>query len=268
VTLKPTQKHTLPLKKPLVFFDLETTGLSTESDRIVEIALLAYLPGGSVRAFHSRVNPGMHIPASATQVHGISDGDVALEPTFKALAPRVAEFFQGGDLAGYNIRRFDLPLLINEFKRAGISFTAEGRSIIDAQTIYHMKEPRTLSAAMRFYCGREHEGAHGALADIEATADVLAAQLARYDDLPKSMEELGAFLNQKDPSWADDDGKLVWEGTEILIAFGKHRGKSLRQLKRDAPDYLSWIMGGEFSPSVKAVVQNVIIGKHPAPPKS
>jgi DNA polymerase III subunit epsilon len=265
--LKQQTKHTFPLKKPLVFFDLETTGLSTTADRIVEIATLVYMPGGTQRSFHSLVNPEMRIAPSAIAVHGITDADVALEPTFAALAPRILELFHGSDLAGYNIKRFDLPLLINEFKRAGIDFSADGRSIIDAQTIFHMKEPRTLSAAVRFYCGREHAGAHSALADIGATAEVLAAQLTRYDDLPKGMEELGALLNQKDPSWADDDGKLVWEGDEILITFGKHRGKSLRFLSREAPDYLAWILGGEFSPSVKSIVRGVIEGNHPLPPR-
>ena len=267
MTLKQHAKHTLTLKKTLAFSDLETTGLSTATDRIVEIAIVAYHPGGSVRKFHSHVNPEMRITQSATAVHGITDADVALEPTFSALASRVAEFIQDSDLAGYNIKRFDLPLLINEFQRAGIAFSAEGRNIIDAQTIYHQKEPRTLSAAVRFYCGREHEGAHSALADIEATADVFAAQLARYEDLPKNIEELSALLNQKDPSWADDDGKLIWDGEEILINFGKHRGKSLRSLIRESPDYLSWIMNGEFSPSVKNVIGNTLTGSHPAPPK-
>jgi DNA polymerase III subunit epsilon len=265
--VKKNNKHTLGLTKPLAFFDLETTGLSTATDRIVEIAIISYLPNGSTRTFHSLVNPEMHIAAAATQVHGITDADVALEPTFHALAPRIAEFFHDADVAGYNIKRFDLPLLVNEFQRAGIPFNADGRAIIDAQTIYHMKEPRTLSAAVRFYCGREHEGAHGALADVEATADVFAAQLTRYEDLPKTMNELSVVLNQKDPSWADEDGKLVWDGDEILVNFGKHKGKSLRKLKREAPDYLSWIMSGEFSPSVKNIVGQVLDGEHPRPPK-
>ncbi|HKC25762.1 MAG TPA: 3'-5' exonuclease, partial [Thermoanaerobaculia bacterium] len=177
----------------LVVFDLETTGADRLTDRIVEIAALRISRDGSLATFDRRVHPGMKIPSESTAVHGIADEDVKDAPTFKEIAPEVAAFFEGCDLAGYAVRVFDVPVLVRELERAGVPFSLEGRRIVDAQTIYFKKEPRDLAAALRFFAGREHERAHSALADVVASAEVLAGQLARYPDLPSSMDELHRF---------------------------------------------------------------------------
>ena len=256
-------KHTLTLQRPLIIFDLETTGILVNTDRIVEIAALKLLPGGGVKQLAHRVNPEIPIPPDSTAVHGITNADVALEPTFQHLAPRLLEFFTGCDLAGYNVRRFDLPLLANEFERAGELLQTTGVHVIDVQTIFHMKEPRDLTAALRYYCDREHAGAHGALSDVLATADVLSAQLDRYDDLPRNIADLEAVIHPKDPSWLDDEGKFVWEGNNVIITFGKHRGTSLGDLVQRERNYLEWILNGNFSTSVLSLVRDALVGKFP-----
>jgi DNA polymerase-3 subunit epsilon len=256
-------KHKLPLQRPLIIFDLETTGVQVHTDRIIEIAALKLLPGGSTRQLSHRVNPEVPIPPESTAVHGITDADVALEPTFRHLAPKLIEFFVDCDLAGFNVRRFDLPLLVNEFERAGETLPETDVHVIDVQTIFHMKEPRDLSAALRFYCGREHTGAHGALADVLATAEVFEAQLDRYPDLPHDIIELERVVHPKDPAWLDDEGKFVWEGNNVIITFGKHRGTSLRDLVQRDRNYLEWILSGNFSMSVQSLVRDALEGTFP-----
>ncbi|MBN1446698.1 MAG: 3'-5' exonuclease [Bacteroidetes bacterium] len=256
----------MSLRKPLAFFDLETTGINTRHDRIVEIAVLKYLPRGATRSFEHRINPEIPIPPEATAVHGIQDADVALEPTFAQIAERLAAFFEDCDLCGFNVRRYDLPLLQEEFRRSGISFPVDGRHIIDVQTIYHQREPRDLSAALRFYCNRNHVGAHGAMADVRATADILFAQLQRYDDLPDDISELEAVVHPRDPSWLDDDGRLVWEGNNVILSFGKHRGKKLQHIMQHDRDYLQWILDGSFPESTKAVIRDALNGVFPERP--
>ncbi|PLX32279.1 MAG: DNA polymerase III subunit epsilon [Ignavibacteria bacterium] len=257
VTSTPTQ-HALELKRPLAFFDLETTGINTQSDRIVEIAVLKYLPNRTTRSFEHRINPTILIPEQATAVHGITDADVALAPTFQQLATRLIEFLDNCDLSGFNLRRFDLPLLLQEFQRCGEKFLLEGRHIIDVQTIFHSREPRDLSAALQFYCAREHSGAHGAMADVQATADVLFAQLERYEDLPHTIAELESVVHPKDPSWLDEEGKLVRDGNNVIITFGKHRGTSLSKIIERDRDYIQWILDGNFHPSTKAVIRKAL----------
>ncbi len=254
------------LDKPLAFFDLETTGVSVQSDRIVEIAVVKFLPRGGTKEFSHKVNPEMSIPAEATAVHGITDADVALEPTFAQLALRLMEFLRDCDLSGFNLRRFDLPMLMEEFKRVGMELDMNGRHVIDALTIFHTKEPRDLTAALRFYCGKEHEGAHGALADVHATAEVFAAQLVRYQDLPKDIAQLEAFIHPKDPSWVDDEGKFIWQKGEAVISFGKHRGKSLNILLQSHRDYLEWVLSGSFPESAKFIIREALHGRFPSPP--
>ena len=214
-------QHDLKLDRPLAFFDLETTGINTQSDRIIEIAVVKCLPKGIVREFQYRINPEIPIPPSATAVHGITDADVALAPTFAQIAARLLQFLDGCDLSGVNVRRFDLPLLQQEFRRCGLEFSSGERKIVDVQTIYHMKEPRDLSAALRFYCDRDHTGAHSAMADVHATMDIFNAQLRRYDDLPRTIDELEERVHPKDPSWVDRDGKRVWEDNNVILTFGK-----------------------------------------------
>ena len=259
-------KHRLQLQRPLAIIDLETTGVSVMTDRIVEIAILKLLPNGDSKSFTNRVNPEMPIPPSATAVHGIFDADVALEPSFKQLAPRVREFLKGCDIGGYNVRRFDLPLLKKEFERIGSPLEDADAHVIDMQTIFHTREPRDLSAALRYYCDKEHTGAHGALADVEATAEIFMAQLDRYDDLPKDIPALELVVHPRDPSWVDDDGKIVWEGDEIVLTFGKHKGKSLRELVRNETRYLDWVIGGEFPESTKRVIREAQRGIYPRKP--
>lgn len=267
VTSTPAQ-HAFQLTRPLAFFDLETTGVNPRSDRIVEIAVLKYPPRGSLRSFEYRINPEIPIPADATRIHGIRDEDVALAPTFAQVAERLITFLDGCDLAGFNVRRYDLPLLQQELERCGKKLPMQDRRIIDVQTIYHMKEPRDLSAALRFYCNREHTGAHGAMADVRATAEILAAQLQRYDDLPEDISRLEEAVHPKDPSWADAEGKLVWEGNNVIIAFGKYRGTSLQQLTHRDRDYLQWILDGGFDTSTKAVIRKALDGEFPERPSS
>jgi DNA polymerase-3 subunit epsilon len=266
IVTSTTAQHAFQLARPLAFFDLETTGVNTRSDRIVEIAVLKYPPRGSVRSFEYRINPEIPIPADATRVHGIQDEDVALAPTFAQVADRLITFLEGCDLAGFNVRRYDLPLLQQELQRCGKSLPMDDRHIIDVQSIFHMKEPRDLSAALRFYCSREHTGAHGAMADVRATADILAAQLQRYTDLPHEIPALEESVHPKDPSWVDGDGKLVWEGNNVIIAFGKYRGTSLQQLTHRDRDYLQWILDGGFDTSTKAVIRKALDGEFPERP--
>ncbi len=258
--MSATSQHDLKLSRPLAFFDLETTGINTQSDRIIEIAVVKYLPRGTVREFEHRINPEIPIPPAATAVHGINDADVALAPTFAQIAQRLLDFLEDCDLSGFNVRRFDLPLLLQEFHRCGISFDTSARKVVDVQTIYHMKEPRDLSAALQFYCHRDHVGAHGALADVRATAEIFSAQLQRYEDLPRTIDALESVVHPKDPSWVDDDGRLVWQGNNVILTFGKHRGTPLQNVIQRDRDYIQWILDGSFPESTKNIIRQMIDG--------
>jgi len=186
----------LNLTKPIVFFDLETTGVNIGSDRIVEISILKVFPNGNKESKTWLVNPEIEIPQGATDVHGITNEQVVTEPTFKELAPKVNEMIADSDLAGFNSNRFDIPLLAEELMRAGIDFDMNNRKAIDVQVIFHKKEQRTLGAGYQFYCGKELEGAHGAEADTNATYEILLAQLEKYDDIENSVEALSEFSTQ------------------------------------------------------------------------
>lgn len=254
----------LPLDRPLVAFDLETTGTDPLQDRIVEIAIIRLEPAGPQQSFRSLVNPQMPIPPEATRIHGISDQDVADQPTFAQLAAHVARLLDGADLAGFNSIRFDQPFLAQEFLRAQVAVVWEGRRHLDALRIYHIKERRDLSAAVRFYCGRELQGAHSALADAAATLEVLDAQLARYDDLPRDVGQLHQLCNTADPRFLEPSRKLEWnrEG-KASISFGRHRGRSLEELAEKEPDYLRWIVAQDFTPEVKKIASEALKGKFP-----
>ncbi|MBE0644375.1 MAG: 3'-5' exonuclease [Bacteroidetes bacterium] len=263
--MSATTQHDLKLTRPLAFFDLETTGINTQSDRIIEIAVVKYPPRGTIREFEHRINPEISIPAAATAIHGITDADVALAPTFAQIAQRLLDFLEDCDLSGFNIRRFDLPLLQQEFRRCGLEFDASTRKVIDVQTIYHMKEPRDLSAALRFYCQRDHIGAHGAMADVRATAEIFSAQLQRYNDLPREIDALETVVHPKDPSWVDDDGRLVWQGNNVILTFGKHRGTPLQNVIQRDRDYIQWILDGSFPEATKDVIRRMMDGVMPKP---
>jgi DNA polymerase-3 subunit epsilon len=247
----------LKLERPIIFFDLETTGTDPASDKIVEIGVLRLEPDGSREVRTRRVNPERPIPAGATAVHGIRDEDVAGEPTFRQLARGLLELLEGADLAGFNVRRFDVPLLGRELREAGHDLGLAGRKVVDAMTIFHRKEPRDLTAAVRFYLDREHEGAHGAEADLTATLEVLEAQLERYEDLPREVAELDSWTHPR-PGAVDREGKFVEKDGEIQFAFGKHRGRALAEVARETPDYLRWVMETDFPEDAKELVREAL----------
>lgn len=240
----------LKLSKPIIFFDLETTGTNITHDRIVEISILKITPDGSEIEKTRRINPEMPIPADATAVHHITDDDVKDEPTFKQLAKSLAALFTGCDIAGFNSNRFDIPMLDQEFQRAGVKFDFTKSRLVDVQTIFHKKEQRTLVAAYRFYCGKELDGAHSANADTRATYEVLKAQLDHYDDLKNDIKFLSDYSSQTKN--VDFMGRLVYDdkGREV-INFGKYKGKIAEDVLKKDPSYYVWIMEGDFSQNTK-----------------
>lgn len=240
----------LNLTKPIIFFDLETTGTNVTSDRIVEISIIKVKPGGAEEETTLRINPEMPIPAEASAIHHITDSDVADKPTFRLVAQRLANYMVGCDIAGFNSNRFDIPMLDQEFQRVGVKFDFSKARFIDVQTIFHKKEQRTLSAAYRFYCNLELEDAHSANADTRATYEVLKAQLDRYPDLPNDVEELSKFSSQHRN--VDLLGRLVYnEKGQEVVNFGKHKGRLAEDVFRTDPGYYGWIMQGDFPQNTK-----------------
>lgn len=247
----------LNLRKPLVFFDLETTGTDTAKDRIVEISVLKVHPGGKEETRTRRVNPEMPIPPASTEVHGITDEDVKDEPTFKQVAKSLANFMEGCDVAGFNSSRFDIPLLAEEFLRAGIDFDFSKRKMVDVQIIFHKKEQRTLEAALKFYCGKDLTDAHSAEADTKATYEVLKGQLAMYPDLENDIDflsrEFSAYNNNVDLA-----GRIILneDGVEVFN-FGKHRGKSVVEILKTEPSFFSWMLDADFPLNTKQVLTRI-----------
>lgn len=240
----------LKLTRPIVFFDLETTGTNITHDRIVEISLIKVMPDGSEVEKTRRLNPEMPIPAEATAIHHITDEDVASEPTFRQIANSLAQMLKGCDIAGFNSNRFDIPLLDQEFQRAGVAFDLSNARFIDVQTIYHKKEPRTLVAAYRYYCDKDLEAAHSANADTRATLEVLKAQLEKYEDLPDTVDALSEFAcaNRN----VDLAGRLVYDDQHReIINFGKYKGKPAEEVLRKDLGYYGWIMNGDFPQNTK-----------------
>jgi DNA polymerase III subunit epsilon len=254
------------LERELVVLDTETTGADANFDRVVQIALVRLRPDGSSVELESLVNPGLPIPVEAQRVHGITDAMVEFAPSFKHLAPDLLRFMDGADLGGFNLLRFDIPILRNEFSHAGHSWELEGIRIVDAQVIFHKMEPRDLSAATRFYCGRELDGAHGALADARATLDVLLAQVERYPDLPRDVAALDALFHQVDRRFVDSERKFQWRHGEATFNFGARRGQSLREVAQKTPDYLRWMRERDFSREIKHLVEEALEGRFPTPP--
>jgi len=248
----------LQLTRSIVCFDLETTGVDPGTDRIVEISILRVEPDGSRVTRTRRINPGRPIPEGATAVHGIRDEDVADAPSFRQIAKGLAETLEGADLAGFNVARFDIPLLDREFRDSGFDLGLDKRRIVDAMTIFHRMEPRDLSAATRFYLGREHSGAHEAEADVAASFEILEAQLERYDDLPQTVDALDAWLRRIPENAADQSGKFVHEDGRVVFNFGKHKGKLLAEVAASAPDYLQWILGSDFPDDAKRFVREAL----------
>ncbi len=263
---KPPHALPIALDRPLAVFDIESTGINPRLDRIIELAIVKLMPDRSRQAHLYRMNPGVAIPPTATAVHGISDADVAACPRFAEVADTVLGVLEGCDLGGFNIVRFDVPLLVEECVRAGRKFVLDGRRIVDAQRIFHQREPRDLTAALAFYCHELHLGAHGAVADTDATVRVLEGQFQRYADLPRDMNTLHDYCNPRDPTWVDQGGKLKWEQGEIVLNFGMRRGQSLRRIVEQEPTFAKWILRSDFATDVKTVVENGLKGQWPTPP--
>ena len=256
----------LELTSPLIIFDIESTGVSWRTDRIIDLALVKLLPNGKREQHTYRVNPGIPIPPESSAIHHIVDDDVKDCPTFDQLADDILSVIQDCDLGGYNIIRFDLPLLQEEFKRAKVLYSFAGARLIDAQRIFHQREPRDLSAALKYYCGEMHLGAHGALQDVLATVRVLEGQLERYSDLPRDMDALHDYCNPRDPTWVDAQGKLKWSDRKIVINFGRNQGRPLRELVQTEPGFLQWILQNEFPDDMKTIIRNAQNGNYPEPP--
>jgi len=235
----------LNLKKPIVFFDLETTGISIVTDRIVEIAVLKVHPNGNSESKCLRVNPEMPIPQAAWQIHGIKDEDVADKPIFKEIAHQIANFIEGCDLAGYNSNLFDIPLLAEEFLRAGVDVDLKRNRRVDVQVIFHKMEQRTLSAAYQFFCSKDLKNAHSAEADTFATYEILKAQLERYPNLQNDIEFLSNFSAHF--NYVDFAGRLIYNSKkEEVFNFGKHKGKTVEEVLETEPSYYAWMMDGDF----------------------
>lgn len=247
----------LNLKNPIIFLDLETTGVDAAVDRIVEVSMVKVMPDGREEVKTRRINPEMPIPPQATAVHGISDDDVKDCPTFKEIAKSLAAWIEGADLAGYNSNKFDIPVLAEEFLRAGVDVNLKKRKLVDVQNIFHKMEQRTLVAAYKFYCGKELVDAHSAEADTMATYEVLKAQLDRYpDDLQNDVEFLSEF-SQRDNS-VDFAGRIVYDDKGVeCFGFGKHKGRPVADVFRDEPSYYSWMMNGDFPAYTKKVITEI-----------
>jgi DNA polymerase-3 subunit epsilon len=252
------------LTRPIVFMDIEATGADATRDRIVEIALIKMQPDRSTENYVQRVNPGMRIPTEVIAVHHITNEDIAQAPSFKQIAPQVVEFCTGCDFAGFGIARFDIPMLKEEFRRCDIAFDVENRCILDGLTIYHQKERRDLTAAYEFYCRKTLVGAHGALADAQASQEVLLAQLERYTDLPKDLEGLHTFCNKQDDRFVDSTRKLIWRDGEAALNFGKYKGELLKTLVTKQRDYIEWIVSdGKFQQDIVDICWRALRGQFP-----
>jgi len=246
----------LNLTKPIVFFDLETTGINIATDKIVEIAILKVFPNGNKESKTWLVNPEMEIPQGSIDVHGITNEKVAAEPTFKELAQQVNEMIADADLAGFNSNRFDIPLLAEELMRAGVDFDMKNRKAIDVQVIFHKKEQRTLSAGYQFYCGRELEGAHGAEADTNATYEILLAQLDKYDDIENSVDALSEYSTHGER--ADFAGFILMnDKKQEIFSFGKYKGRTVEEVFKENPGYNNWMQNADFPLYTKKVLNEI-----------
>jgi len=262
----PALPPRLHLDRPLIVFDLEATGLNKRTDRIVSIALVRYEPDGSAEQINYLINPERPIPEETTAIHGITDEDVADAPTFSEMAEIVEKLFAGADLSGYNILVYDIQMLTEEFSRANRPFSLDGRRVLDAQRIFFRNEPRDLSAALRYYCGKTHEDSHNALGDVLATIQVLGGQFERYEELPDQMDELNEYCDPRNPSWTDRNGRLKWAKGEVVFNFGKFQGRSLRDAVETDPNFITWLLRSDFPDDTKQIVRNAVKGTYPEPP--
>lgn len=247
----------LNLKRPIIFFDLETTGTDHAKDRIVEMALIKLHPSGTRDSYIKRINPGIPIPAETTAIHGITDADVADAPPFKQIAHQLHDWMKGCDLAGYSSNRFDIPLLVEEFLRVGIPVDFTTRKMIDVQQIFFKMETRTLSAAYNFYCGKQLDNAHSAEADTLATIDVLEAQLDRYEKLTGDVASLHDFTMEGE-GMVDYGRRMVIKNGEPVFNFGKYKGKKVTDVFKQEPQYYDWMMAGDFSLHTKQKITEIL----------
>ncbi|MBD1429331.1 exonuclease domain-containing protein [Sphingobacterium litopenaei] len=259
----------LKLKRPLAFFDLETTGVNIATDKIVEVSILKVNVDNSEEVYTRRINPQIPIPVESSMFHGIYDEDIKDAPTFKDLAKEIAEFIGDSDLAGYNSNKFDVPMLMEEFLAAGVEFSLEGRSFVDVQNIFHQMEQRTLKAAYKFYCGKSLDNAHQAEDDVRATYEVLKAQLSKYENesytdkhgavsypVVNDVEALHKFTNLTKP--VDFAGRFVYdEQDEVCINFGKHKGRRLTDVFESEPSYYAWMQNGDFPLYTKRILEKL-----------
>ena len=247
----------LNLKNPIIFFDIESTGLNVATDRIVEISMIKVMPDGSEEVKTRRLNPTIPISPEAQAIHHISDEDVKNEPTFKQIAKSLANWMQGCDIAGFNSTKFDIPLLSEEFLRAGVDFDFRKRHLVDVQNIFHKMEQRTLVAAYKFYCHKNLEDAHAAQADTAATYEVLKAQLDKYPDtLQNDIKFLADFSTQS--KFADYAGRIIYDKNNVpIFNFGKHKGRPVAEVLKKEPSYYSWMMNGDFTLDTKKVLTDI-----------
>jgi DNA polymerase-3 subunit epsilon len=246
----------LKLKRPLAFFDLETTGLDIAKDRIVEISILKVSPDGKEETYTRRINPTIPMSKQASEITGITDSDLKDMPTFKDVAPEIVKFLDNCDIAGYNSNKFDIPLLAEEFIRAEIDFDFSKRKIIDVQVIYHKKEQRTLKAAYKFYCDKDLENAHSAEADTYATYEILKKQIERYNDLGDDVNSLSKFSFHTRN--VDFVGRIIYNDNDVpVFNFGKYKGKPVAEVLKKDPGYYGWMMNADFPLYTKKVLTKI-----------
>ncbi|MDO8593208.1 MAG: 3'-5' exonuclease [bacterium] len=252
----------IKLDKPLVIFDIESTGLSVSLDRIIEIAYLKIMPNGVASKGDVFLNPEMGIPAEVTELHGITDEQVKDQPTFREKAQDFWAIFNDCYYGGFNIANFDLPMLRREFLRVGMGFDYAAAKIIDSKTIYHHMEPRTLSAAYKFYCGKDHEEAHSALGDVEATAEILGQQLDQYSEI-RDWDYIYKIHHASDGRYVDNERKFFWRNGQAHFSFSKYKGQPLAEVVKQDPGFLRWIMSADFSQETKDIIKNALNGELP-----
>lgn len=253
------------LARPVVFFDIEATGTDAINDRIVEISVVRIEPPpGTVGAPRTwRINPEVRIPTEASEIHGIVNDDLVEAPNFAAIAPELMKLFEDADLAGFAVGRFDVRILSAELTRAGSTVDLSERRVVDSQVIFHQREPRNLSAALRFYCDKELVDAHGAEADTLASLDVFAGQLERYGDLPTDVDALHEVSTAHNDAYCDGQRRFMWRDNEPVFNFGRMRGQSLRAIASDPAErrYLQWFLDGRFDEDAKGIVRDALNGR-------
>jgi DNA polymerase-3 subunit epsilon len=247
----------LSLYRPIIFFDLETTGVNPATDRIVEIALVKLLPGGRRDTWAQRINPGMPIPEASTAIHGISDDDVKDAQGFRQIAKELYTWMKGCDLGGYNSARFDLPLLVEEFLRAGVNVDFSAAKMVDVQKIFFKMEQRTLSAAYRFYCAKTMENAHSAEADTNATIEILEAQIDHYQELTSDVNSLHDFISDEEP-FVDYARAMIRKGGHAVFNIGKYKGQRVEDVFAKDPGYYDWMMKADFSLHTKQKISEIL----------